>query len=164
MFRLLISKSANKIWEIVDHKIKEFKGTYQEWVEWNERMARLAKDEKGGKSEFEKPKQDNTTSPKPAPTVAQPKPVVATAPINREMQRELQKQQRKLQNLEVDLGNAAKEKLKLETELGAPENYTDRNKFATIETSYKKAEQQLAILNQQYEELFEKVMELEGKA
>src|SRR5215212_361791 len=38
--RYFISKTANKIWEIVDHKIKEFKGTYQEWVEWNERMAK----------------------------------------------------------------------------------------------------------------------------
>jgi ATP-binding cassette subfamily F protein 3 len=28
--RYFISKTANKIWEIVDHKIKEFKGTYQE--------------------------------------------------------------------------------------------------------------------------------------
>jgi ATP-binding cassette subfamily F protein 3 len=160
--RFFISKTANKIWEIVDHKIKEFKGSYQEWVEWNERMARLAKEEKGGKQEQEKQKVEN--SPKPAAAVAQPKPVAAPAPINREAQRELQKQQRKLQNLEVDLSNAAKEKLKLESELGAPENYTDRTKFATIEASYKKAEQQLALLNQQYEDLFEKVMELEGKA
>lgn len=37
--RFFISKTANKIWEIVDHEIKEFKGTYHEWVEWKERMA-----------------------------------------------------------------------------------------------------------------------------
>src|SRR5687767_14833544 len=37
--RYFISKAANKIWEIVDGHIKEFKGTYTEWVEWNERMA-----------------------------------------------------------------------------------------------------------------------------
>ena len=30
--RYFISKTANKIWEIVDHKIKEFKGGYEEWV------------------------------------------------------------------------------------------------------------------------------------
>ena len=35
-----ISKTANKIWEIVDHKIKEFKGGYEEYVEWKERMSR----------------------------------------------------------------------------------------------------------------------------
>src|SRR5690606_14823685 len=37
--RHFISKTANKIWEIVDHEIKEFKGSYDEWVAWNERMA-----------------------------------------------------------------------------------------------------------------------------
>ena len=36
--RYFISKTANKIWEIVDHKIKEFKGGYEEYVEWKERM------------------------------------------------------------------------------------------------------------------------------
>ncbi|MCX8481588.1 MAG: ABC-F family ATP-binding cassette domain-containing protein, partial [Sediminibacterium sp.] len=38
--RYFISKTANKIWEIIDNKIVEFKGPYQEWVEWNERMAK----------------------------------------------------------------------------------------------------------------------------
>ncbi|ULT38432.1 hypothetical protein KRR40_25295 [Niabella defluvii] len=41
--RHFISKTANKIWEIVDHQIKEFKGGYDEWVAWNERMAAQAK-------------------------------------------------------------------------------------------------------------------------
>src|SRR6201994_53631 len=35
--RYFISKTANKIWEIDDHKIREFKGTYEEWVDWKER-------------------------------------------------------------------------------------------------------------------------------
>ena len=38
--RYFISKTANKIWEIVDHKIKEFKGGYEEYAEWKERMSR----------------------------------------------------------------------------------------------------------------------------
>src|SRR6185436_11671691 len=36
--RYFISKTANKIWEIVDHEIKEFKGGYEEYVQWKERM------------------------------------------------------------------------------------------------------------------------------
>ena len=36
--RYFISKTANKIWEIVEGTIREFKGTYDEWVEWNARM------------------------------------------------------------------------------------------------------------------------------
>src|SRR6187399_348731 len=37
--RYFISKTANKIWEIVDHQVKEFKGGYEEWVAWKERMS-----------------------------------------------------------------------------------------------------------------------------
>jgi ATP-binding cassette subfamily F protein 3 len=44
--RYFISKTANKIWEIVDHEIKEFKGGYEEWVEWKERMAKQAEESK----------------------------------------------------------------------------------------------------------------------
>ena len=36
--RYFISKTANKIWEIKDGKVVEFKGGYEEWVEWKERM------------------------------------------------------------------------------------------------------------------------------
>ena len=32
--RYFISKTANKIWEIVDHEIKTFDGGYEEYVEW----------------------------------------------------------------------------------------------------------------------------------
>src|SRR5580704_3479064 len=35
--RYFISRTANKIWEIDNHKIREFKGPYEEWVSWKER-------------------------------------------------------------------------------------------------------------------------------
>ena len=35
--RYFVAKTANKIWEIVDQEIKEFKGGYEEWVAWKER-------------------------------------------------------------------------------------------------------------------------------
>ncbi len=44
--RYFIANAANKIWEIVDHEIKEFKGTYTEYVEWKERMAKWRKRKK----------------------------------------------------------------------------------------------------------------------
>ncbi|MFI5186452.1 MAG: ABC-F family ATP-binding cassette domain-containing protein, partial [Chitinophagales bacterium] len=48
--RYFISKTANKIWEIVDHKIKEFKGGYEEYVEWKERMQRSEKSNESNQS------------------------------------------------------------------------------------------------------------------
>ena len=47
--RYFVSKTANKIWEIVDHEIKEFKGGYEEWVNWKERMAMQKKEKESEK-------------------------------------------------------------------------------------------------------------------
>jgi ATP-binding cassette subfamily F protein 3 len=43
--RYFIAKTANKIWEIVDKKIRVFKGTYEEWVDWKQRMEQREKDQ-----------------------------------------------------------------------------------------------------------------------
>jgi ATP-binding cassette subfamily F protein 3 len=162
--RYFISKTANKIWEIVDHKIKEFKGSYDEWVAWNERMAA----QKGAKSDGEngKSKAENVKKEEAKTPAAQPvnnKPQTSGAPVNRELQRELQKQQRNLANLEADLTKAQEAKAKIEAALAIPTNFNDKQKFLALEADYKKAQQSLESLNKQYEALFEKVMELEGQ-
>ena len=145
--RYFISKTANKVWEIVDHEIKEFKGGYDEWVAWNERMAKK-------KQEQEPPK-----------AVEQPV-VIVQAPAkpspDREQQKELQKQQRKLSNLELALNKAKEDKQKLEEALGNPANYTDHQKFLALETEYKKMTAHFESLNKEYEVLFEKLLDMEG--
>lgn len=153
--RYFISMTANKIWEIVDHQIKEFKGTYQEWVDWNERMAKInAEKQKLGVPDIK---------PEPAPVA---KPVVAdkapATPINRELQKELQKEQRRLSNVETQLTKAKEEETRFENALGDPANYADRDKFVKIEADYKKAKSERERLEKEYETVFEKVMELEG--
>jgi ATP-binding cassette subfamily F protein 3 len=176
--RYFISQTANKIWEIVDHQIKEFKGTYQEWVEWNERMA--AKETTN--TEVRKTKEENQKAEiknaKPEPQAASHKPQPASSnsqttntkpptngtPINRDLQRELQKQQRRLTNLEVDITKASNEKERLEVAMAQPENFSDRKKFTALEEDYVKAKLTLTSLNKEYEALFEKVMELESQA
>ncbi|HEX8332666.1 MAG TPA: ABC-F family ATP-binding cassette domain-containing protein, partial [Segetibacter sp.] len=177
--RYFISQTANKIWEIVDHQIKEFKGTYQEWVEWNERMA--AKE--NANTEVRKSKEENqkaeAKNAKPEPQTANHKPQPASSnsqntnakspitngtPINRDLQRELQKQQRRLSNLEVDITKASNEKERLEVAMAQPENFSDRKKFTALEEDYVKAKVTLTSLNKEYEALFEKVMELESQA
>ncbi len=172
--RFFISKTANKIWEIVDQEIKEFKGTYAEWVAWNERMeTRKKQEEKNVKPEIKAEEKkvvnpsnsanqgNNNGAEQSANNAGK---AVAGNPINRELQRELQKHQRKLQNIEADLTKASSEKLRLEAELAAPENYVDRLKFKAIEKDYERAKQDLVNLNKEYELLFEKVMELEEQA
>lgn len=163
--RYFISKTANKIWEIVDHQIKEFKGTYQEWVEWNERMEKMKENELRDKKQDGKKKQD-TGHKQQAEEIRVPvtpvKAVTNNQPINREKQKELQKQKRRLTHLETELNKLKDEKNKLEAALTVPDNYSDPKKFQELETNYKQAENKWQELNKEYEDVFEKVMEMEG--
>jgi ATP-binding cassette subfamily F protein 3 len=154
--RYFISQTANKIWEIVDHQIKEFKGTYAEWVEWNERMAAKQKENKGSTP--------NAPAAAPTPKVQVPEtkaPAPNTA-IDKDFQKELQKQKKRLQTLEQDINNTKVQKENIEQELGNPDTYTNPAKFAALESEYKTVQQKLATLNTEYETVFEKVMEMES--
>lgn len=161
--RYFISKTANKIWEIVDHQIKEFKGTYKEYVEWNERMARIAA-EKQKLGYIEAKTAEPLTQPTAKAETPAPKPQQQNnTTINKELQKELQKEQRRLANLETLITKAKEAEQKLETALGDPANYSDKDKFVSIEAQYKKAKNDREALDREYETVFEKVMELESK-
>ena len=84
--------------------------------------------------------------------------------INKEAKKELQKQQRILQQLEEKINATTIEKNKMEAQLSDPSTYSDKDKFKQTETSYQKLSKELAQFNAEYEEAFEKVMELESKA
>ncbi|HMU47521.1 MAG TPA: ABC-F family ATP-binding cassette domain-containing protein [Chitinophagaceae bacterium] len=153
--RYFISKTANKIWEIVDHRIKEFKGGYEEWVAWNERMEKQA-------TQNQKPsRQKETTEVKQSNPASENK--AQPVSINKEHKKELQKQQRLFQQLEEKIAAVNKEKGELEKKLIDPEIYSDKNKFIETESLFKKKEAELGKLNAEYEKVFEKLMELEQK-
>lgn len=164
--RYFISKTANKIWEIVDHEIKEFKGTYQEWVEWNERMERIKEEEARGKKQETRKGQETENKiqveNKKVEVVEPVKSTPANQPIDREKQKELQKLKRRLSNLETELDKAKQEKIQLEAALGDPSNYSDPKKFQALETQYKQAQHEWDVMNKEYEEVFEKVMEADA--
>ncbi|MBL7744036.1 MAG: ATP-binding cassette domain-containing protein [Chitinophagaceae bacterium] len=176
--RYFVAKTANKIWEIVDQQIKEFKGGYEEWVAWKERMAkqeaeRKKSEDRGQKSEraneSNKSKESgDTAKQKEQATVAEPdlqpsnlRPHGAS-PINKEAKKELQKQQRAFQQLEEKIAALNKQKAELEASLADPATYSDKTKFLQAETAYKKAADELTRLNNEYEKVFEKIMELES--
>jgi len=165
--RFFISKTANKIWEIVDHKIKEFKGTYQEWVDWNERMAKIAA-EKQKLGITGSPKTETPVSPKQEPVnknnnVTANKPSPQDNNLIKEKQKEYQKEKRRLENLEPELAKAKAAKERLEASMGDPANYADKAKFVTLESDYNQAKQKWEELQKQYDLVFEKLMELEEK-
>jgi ATP-binding cassette subfamily F protein 3 len=151
--RYFISRLANKIWEIEDHKILEFKGSYAEWEDWKERRAKA-------KAEAEKNHKPAATAtiPKPVPVVkAPPKP-----PVSNDIKKELQKIKSRFGQLETQLVDLNKNKTELEAALSDPTIYGDKNKFLQAEANYNKAAKELANANKEYEEVFERMMELEG--
>ncbi len=155
--RYFVNQTANKIWEIDNYKIREFKGTYTEWEEWKRKKD--AADAKEAKANVEK------AAPVVEKKAEQPKQKVQqpAAPIDKEHKKELQKQQRIFQQLEEKIAELNKKKTKLEADLGLPEIYSDRNKFVQTETEYKKVAEELVKAEKEYEVVFEKVMELESK-
>lgn len=146
--RYFISKTANKIWEIDGKKIREFKGGYEEWVQWRER-----KDEKENTKAVEKPK----AAPAPAAVTVQKQ-----KPVDKDQKKELQKQQRLLQKTEEDIERLNKEKTSLEAALGSPDFYNDRTKFQETEKRYKEVNDRLKQLEKEYEKVFEVLMKLEA--
>jgi ATP-binding cassette subfamily F protein 3 len=161
--RYFISKIANKIWEIEDHKIVEFKGTYAEWQDWKERRAAEVarkKSESQNKQEVTPPREAKKEEIKKQPT--QPA-AVNNSQVDKELKKEYQKNKNRFQQIEEQLAKLNKGKLDLEQLMASPDNYANKEKFHQTESSYKKINAELADLNKEYERVFEKVMELEEK-
>ena len=163
--RYFVSQTANKIWEIVDGEIKEFKGTYAEWEDWKKRQAAAALPPKPGKNERKNRNNEQAPAPAPTPEPAKPEPVAApvkSAPIDKDAKRELQKLQKQFQQLEAELAKLNEKKQQLEASLGSPDVYGDKGKFQQVEGDYKQTMKDLERANKQYEEIFEKIVEQEG--
>ncbi len=160
--RHFISKSANRIWEIDNYEIKDFAGGYEEWMEWKER--KKAEASKNTATSVTKPEKKKPVSgeKKSADKKSEaPAHNIANTPINKDVKRELQKQQKNLQLLEEKIAILTQQKTVLEAELIAPEIYSDKNKFLATETNYKRNAEALAVANKEYEQTFEKLLELE---
>lgn len=167
--RYFISKTANKIWEIVDHEIKVFKGGYDEWVAWNERMAKQQAEEK--KAQLAKEKEQIPQTQKESAKANQAKTPVkenktvvpgVNTPVNKDQKKELQKLQKQFQQLEAQIATLTEKKLALETSLSDPATYSDKTKFLQAETAYKQASEELSRHNVTYEKVFEAIVALES--
>ena len=159
--RYFISKTANKIWEIDNHEIKEFKGGYEEWVEWKERMAlaRAAEDKKNKSETPSKPPAAKREPEQAAPVRTTP---AASTVDKNALKKELQKEQKVFQQVEKKLAELTEKKTALEAKLAQPGAYADPATFRKTETDYKDVNSEFEKANQQYESLFEKIMQLEA--
>lgn len=152
--RYFISKTANKIWVIEDGLIREFAGPYDEWLIYEQ--------------EKEKRKAATQSKSAPAPVVEkkveapkqQPQQVSSEL---KQLQKEHQKKQRDFQKLEEQINKLNEEKAKIEQQLADPEFYSDKDKFRQVDDAYQKLNIELNRLSDNYDKLFEEILELEGK-
>jgi ATP-binding cassette subfamily F protein 3 len=163
--RYFISKTANKIWEIVDHEIKEFKGGYEEWVAWKERMAekevRQVKEEKGVKKS--KGQKDDSIKREEQKAISNPDKSILESGKSA-VKKELLKQQKAFQKLEQDIAALNTQKEAMEVKLAHPEIYSNGDEFKKTETAYKQLAEKLSIANKEYEIVFEKLISLDEEA
>ncbi|MFZ9263329.1 MAG: ABC-F family ATP-binding cassette domain-containing protein [Chitinophagaceae bacterium] len=159
--RYFISKTANKIWEIVDGKIVEFKGGYTEWVEWKERMLKKGQEIR----EEGREKQHSSVNRQQSTVNSQPttdKKGQGTRDEGREKEKEKKKLQKEFDDLEKKIATLKQEKTKAETALADPAVYSDKIKFQEAEKKYKELTSQLSPLETKYEELFEQLMNFDA--
>ena len=156
--RFFISKTANKIWEIEDEKIIEFKGGYQEWLEWKERMAKakVATSEPAKNTNTK----ENKKQSKPEPVLKATEPNVA---IDKDLQKQIQKLQRAIAQLEHNIETLQKEKLDIESQMADPTIYSDTQKFHVVEKSYQDKNALIRSMNKEYEIAFNDLLVLESK-
>ncbi|KAA5536425.1 ABC-F family ATP-binding cassette domain-containing protein [Taibaiella lutea] len=148
--RYFVSRTANKYWEIEDGKVNAFPGTYDEWHDWKEEKAERLKQLGIAKQE---PK-------KVAEVKKEVKPVDSKE--QNDKKKELQKQQKAFEKIEVELGKAEAAKAKLEQDMGNPEIYADKEKFQKTEAEYKLCVSHLEKVQKEYDTVFEKMIELEA--
>lgn len=162
--RYFVSQTANKIWEIVDGEIKEFKGTYTEWEEFKKRQvenARLLAATEKSTTESKKKEVKTERSANNSNNNNSNNQQKNTS-IDKDKQKELQKHKRQFQQLEEQLARLNEKKTAIETSMNDQEVYSDKKRFQQLESEYAQLGKELKQVNEEYEKAFEKLMELEG--
>ncbi len=141
--RHFISQIANKIWYIEDHQIKEYPGTYDEYVYWQQK-----------KEAEQKPKIAEVKVQKEKPTQQQ------RPPKDPNLQ-ELKKLQNQLGNVENEIEKLESKKGALEAEMAKPEVFGDFNKLQEKQSEYDELTKKLETAQSSWEEIAEMIDAIE---
>jgi ATP-binding cassette subfamily F protein 3 len=98
---------------------------------------------------------------KQQPVKEQKHVVTSGTPINKEAEKELQKQQRIFQQAEKLLSELNQKKTEIESKLSNPATYSNAEEFKKTEAAYQKVQSDIKAANATYEKAFELVMKLE---
>ncbi|MFT7381814.1 MAG: ATP-binding cassette subfamily F protein 3 [Roseivirga sp.] len=143
--RHFISQIANKIWYIEDQAIKEYPGSYDEYVYWQEkREATLKPQANENKPQKVKASQNQNQKPPKDPNL-----------------QELKKFQTQLESTETEIEKLEVQKKKIETEMAQPDVFGDFNKLQEKQTEYDKVDKKLDTYQQNWEQIAEMIDALE---
>jgi ATP-binding cassette subfamily F protein 3 len=131
--RHFISQVANKIWYIEGSQIKEYPGTYEEFLSWKNRQQGEVRH-----------------------VVAKPKKLL---PINPEkvQNQDLKKAEKEFVRIEAEIQKLEEAKVKTETEMAEPANYQNKDKFNKLQLEHQQLITSLAQLTQEWEKLIDQM-------
>jgi ATP-binding cassette, subfamily F, member 3 len=133
--RYFISKVANKIWYIENHELKEYPGTYDEYVWWSSQRDKT--------KAVEKPE---PVKPKKEERVEKPK----GTPVNQKLEKEIAKVEDEVARLEDVVR-------KIEAEMAEPSAYQDAARFQELNSKYQTEKSKLDKVQQEWERLVEQL-------
>ncbi|OHX65324.1 ribosomal protection-like ABC-F family protein [Flammeovirga pacifica] len=148
--RHFISHVANKIWYIEDELLKEYPGTYLEWVEWKTRQ-----DQEKELLEKLDQEEGNTTD---KPKKEKKKHVNIGL---KEWQKKMKKAKSEMEKFEELVMELEEKKEEVEGSLGDPEIFGNTDKLAEVNKTYQEIKDQLDEATENWEEWTMQVDELE---
>jgi ATP-binding cassette subfamily F protein 3 len=146
--RHFIANIANKIWYIEDKEIKQYPGTYDEFVYWLESNGRSIQ------TLDNQPKKDKKEKP------STPTPVSESEKENK--QKQLKKTHKELAEVEQQINQLEKKAKGFEGELALPSVYSNPTKLAEVTTQYNDVKKQLSAANTRWEVLVNEIERLEN--
>ncbi|MBW3466505.1 ABC-F family ATP-binding cassette domain-containing protein [Arthrospiribacter ruber] len=141
--RHFIRGVANKIWYIENHQIKEYPGTYEEFVYWNESRKADESIEKSNIKEKKEPRQRRSNTELD------------------EARKVLKKKEQYLAEWEDKILGLEKRKADLEKEMADPSVYSEVDRLQELTEEYEKIKISLKEANASWESLVEEIGELE---
>ena len=143
--RYFISRTANKIWSIDEGVIREFKGGYDEWVAWRERMIKQQSQAQAGSA---------SAKPAPAPRKNESAPNQPHTQADKEKQARIRKLEKRMKEIEESIENLQTEKSTIEKTLSEPGIYDDMPRFNEAEKKYQALSASLKSKEIEFEEVF----------
>ncbi|MBO6517560.1 MAG: ABC-F family ATP-binding cassette domain-containing protein [Bacteroidia bacterium] len=142
--RYFVSQVANKIWWIEDEQIKEYPGTYNEYVYW-------------------KSQQEDKATEKPVEVKKEKKPTnnQGRSDAEKKKKQRIRKIEQKIEKLEDQLSKARSELSDVEQDLVKPEVTSDRQKLMDLSTKHQEMTEIVTGLSTEVDQLIEQLLEEE---